>query len=199
ASLTSASIGIGVITIGDGAFYDCIGLRSVYFLGNAPNIAQLQSSFHQLRSLTLVLPPFQSANRATIFYRAGTSGWGATFAGRPTMLWVSTDDLDHDEMNNLDEMQAGTDPLDSNSVLAFEGAPRADALAEADQSAIPQGQQSLYFQTIPGTRYEILSTETIGGEWSIVATVSASTSQKRVLLDKPSLAAYYRIHVLPPQ
>jgi hypothetical protein len=101
--------------------------------------------------------------------------------------------------NNLEEKEAGTDPLDASSLLAFEAALRPEALVVADQTPIPSGQHALYFQSIPGMRYEILSTERIGGEWSTVETVSATTSQKRVLVDKAAQTAFYRIHVLPPE
>jgi hypothetical protein len=30
---------------------------------------------------------FDSGNNATIYYLPGTTGWGPTFAGRPTALW----------------------------------------------------------------------------------------------------------------
>jgi len=31
---------------------------------------------------------FEGANQASVYYLPGTTGWGATFAGRPTALWV---------------------------------------------------------------------------------------------------------------
>lgn len=195
-NLTSVMIGSGVTAIATayiqwgpmpwtvpGAFSGCTSLRTLYFLGNAPgDDSELE---------------FEFGDRATIFYRAGATGWGSTFGGRPTVLWMPTDDLDHDRVNNLEEMLAGTDPLDAGSLLAFEGTPHPEALVEADQTAIPAGQHALYFQSIPGKRYEILSSDLLGGAWASVATVEATAVQKRVLVDKPASAAFYRIQVLP--
>lgn len=193
-NLTSVVIGSAVTSIAipyihwgpmpwsvPGAFSGCTGLRTLYFLGNAPGDESELA--------------FQFGDHATIFYRAGATGWGSTFGGRPTLLWTATDDLDHDRVNNLEEMLAGTDPLDARSLLAFESAPRPEALVEMDQTAIPAGQHALYFQSIPGNRYEILASERLGGTWASLATVDAAALQKRVLVDKPANAAFYRIQV----
>jgi hypothetical protein len=179
------------------SFDGCPSLRSIYFLGNAPSGFWYGS---EMDPLTWV--PFTwdltGTDRATVFYRAGTTGWeGVQFGGRSAVLWVPTDDLDHDEMDNEKEMVAGTDPLDATSWLAFEGAPRPGALAEEDQTTISVGQHALYFQSIPGMRYEILSSDFLGGAWSSVATVDADALQKRVLVDRPASAAFYRIQVVP--
>jgi hypothetical protein len=73
-NLTSVTLGNSVTSIGDYAFYECTILASVYFQGNAPSLGG--SSV------------FNNAINATIFYLPGTTGWGATFGGRPTALWV---------------------------------------------------------------------------------------------------------------
>ena len=31
---------------------------------------------------------FDGANNATVYYLPGTTGWGTTFGGRPTALWL---------------------------------------------------------------------------------------------------------------
>lgn len=49
----------------------------LYFEGNAPS-ASLQS---------LVLNPEREDIRIAVYHRAGTTGWQATFAGRPTVFW----------------------------------------------------------------------------------------------------------------
>jgi hypothetical protein len=54
------------------AFYACTNLAGVYFQGNAPSA---DSSV------------FGRDNYAMVYYLPGTTGWGATFAGRPTVLW----------------------------------------------------------------------------------------------------------------
>ena len=65
--LTSVTIPNSVTNIGQGAFIFCYNLTSFYFQGNAPTV-----------SGTWGLTP------ATVYYLSGTTGWGSTFAGRPT-------------------------------------------------------------------------------------------------------------------
>ena len=61
-----------VTTIGNWAFWNCSGLTSVYFQGNAP-IAGFSM--------------FEQAPLAKVYYLPGTLGWGETFAGRPAAVW----------------------------------------------------------------------------------------------------------------
>ncbi len=74
-SLASVTIGNGVTSIGDYAFYDCPSLTNVYFLGNAP-------------SPSTDLTVFSGDTNATVHFLPGTTGWGGTFDGLPTPLWV---------------------------------------------------------------------------------------------------------------
>jgi hypothetical protein len=60
-----------VTYIGDGAFFNSTDLVGVFFKGNAPSVG-----FAVLDDTS-----------ATAYYLPGTTGWGATFAGRPTALW----------------------------------------------------------------------------------------------------------------
>jgi len=71
--LTSVAIPNSVISIGDLAFGFCTNLTALYFAGNAPNVEQ-EDVF-----------PYAFP---TIYYLPGTTGWGPTFAGRPTALWL---------------------------------------------------------------------------------------------------------------
>jgi hypothetical protein len=73
-NLVSVTIPSSVNDIEAGAFYRCTNLAGVYFKGNAPNIVYSNA--------------FLYADMATVFYLPGTTGWGATFAGRPTAVWV---------------------------------------------------------------------------------------------------------------
>jgi hypothetical protein len=70
-SLTSVTIPNSVTSIGLETFADIFNLTSAYFLGNAPpddGTAFLGDS-------------------ATVYYLAGTTGWGSTFGGVPAVLW----------------------------------------------------------------------------------------------------------------
>ena len=75
-SLTNVTLPAGLTTIGDYAFQDCVSLAGVYFKGNAPT--WVGGSV------------FSGSSNVTVYYLPGTSGWGPTFAGRPTMLWNPT-------------------------------------------------------------------------------------------------------------
>ncbi len=76
-SLASITIPGSVTRIEDAAFYDCTSLKGVFFMGNAPSINAPSID-------TFVFP---NGTNPTIYYLPGTTGWGATFAGRPTSLW----------------------------------------------------------------------------------------------------------------
>jgi hypothetical protein len=70
-SLNSVTIGNGITSIEDYAFNDCISLAGIYFRGNAPT---------SVGSEALYLD-----NNATVYYLSGTTGWGTSFCGRPTV------------------------------------------------------------------------------------------------------------------
>jgi hypothetical protein len=72
-SLTSVTIPNSVTSIGEAAFIYCYSLTSVYFQGNAPSLGA---------------GVFSSDNNATAYYLPGTTGWGSTFGGIPTALWL---------------------------------------------------------------------------------------------------------------
>lgn len=72
-SLTNATIGTAVTSFGDYAFNECSNLKGVYCKGNAPTAGS---------------GLFSGNSKATVFYMSGTTGWGPTFGGRPTALWL---------------------------------------------------------------------------------------------------------------
>ena len=75
-ALTSATLGKNVTSIGGEAFNGCISMTALFSRGNAPSISDGR-------------PPFDSSVSAiTVYYLPGTTGWGATFAGRPTAMWI---------------------------------------------------------------------------------------------------------------
>jgi hypothetical protein len=71
-SLANVMIGNSVRSIGDDAFDSCSSLTSVYCLGNAASCGSWV---------------FANDTNATVYYLPGTTGWGATFGGCPTVLW----------------------------------------------------------------------------------------------------------------
>src|SRR6185369_11563799 len=54
------------------AFSDCVALNGIHFSGNA---------------LSLEVPVFAGADKGIVYYLPGSTGWGASFWGRPTALW----------------------------------------------------------------------------------------------------------------
>jgi len=92
--LTSVTIPNSVTNIGDYAFYECSGLASVRIGNRVTSIGD--SAFRNSSSLTgvyftgnaltdLGCCVFDGASNVTVYYRAGTVGWGLTFAGRPAV------------------------------------------------------------------------------------------------------------------
>src|SRR5262249_36240422 len=76
--LTSVTIGNSVTSIGGGAFNGCTNLTRVYFQGNAPSAGT--PGFGST--------VFDSWNATAAYYLPGTTGWGSTFGGIPTALWL---------------------------------------------------------------------------------------------------------------
>ena len=54
----------------------CTSLTGVYFNGNSPSLGGS------------VWSAFTGDNNATVYCLPGTTGWGSTFGGRPTALWL---------------------------------------------------------------------------------------------------------------
>jgi len=80
-SLTNVTIPYSVTNIGRVAFDFCTSLAGIYFTGNAPVLGEFV---------------FYDDENAVVYYLPGTTGWGATFDGRPTALWkpqIQTSDV----------------------------------------------------------------------------------------------------------
>jgi hypothetical protein len=199
--LTNVTVGSGVTSIGAQTFADCNRLTGVYFEGEPPEVGE--GSMGLCPALI-------------VFYHPGTAGWGPTFAGHPTALWIDppvysdwlpssglltqypnacaeADDPDQDGMSNYSEMLAGTDPTGRTSLLILERVPRPADLTEADRTPIAAGQHALYFRSVPGKQYGVQWAESCAGPWNTTAVVIPTTTQKRVVFDKPATHAFYRV------
>ncbi len=202
--LTSLTLPAGVASIGDLAFFSCNSLTSFYFEGNNPAPGPAV---------------FGGPSKAIVYYLADTTGWGPTVAGRPTAVWVrhpsfsqwanafglpakypnasgEQDDADQDGLTNNQEMVAGTDPTERTSALVFEALARPGDLSEDDKGAINPNEFAFYFQSVPGRSYEIQARDALDSAWRTAASVTATTTQKRVRLTKPSTQRFYRV-VIP--
>jgi hypothetical protein len=71
-NLASVTIPKSPASLGSYAFSSCNGLKSAYFYGNAPPDAG---------------GAFSGDPNATVYYLAGTTGWGTKYGGAPTALW----------------------------------------------------------------------------------------------------------------
>jgi hypothetical protein len=78
ADLSTITFPASVTSIGEYAFADCSSLTSAYFNGNAPSA---DSTVFSLVNESLTIIGYENV---TIYHLAGTSGWGATFAGLTT-------------------------------------------------------------------------------------------------------------------
>lgn len=71
--LARATIGSNVVSISSYALAYCTNLGGIYFKGNAPTADSTVCT---------------NDSKAIVYYLPGTTGWGATFAGIPTALWL---------------------------------------------------------------------------------------------------------------
>lgn len=71
--MSSITIPVSVTNLGNSAFNSCYALRGIYFTGSAPGLGA---------------NVFGLDNNLTVYYLAGTAGWGPTFSGWPTALWT---------------------------------------------------------------------------------------------------------------
>jgi hypothetical protein len=95
-SLTNVTIPDGVTNIEENAFTFCSGLNSLTIPSSVDNIDDL--SFVSCNCLTNVYftgnapiagsKVFYGDANTTVYYLPGTTGWGPTFGGVPTELWI---------------------------------------------------------------------------------------------------------------
>jgi hypothetical protein len=77
-SLTNVVVGKGLSYLGIGAFSECTNLQSVFFKGDAPTPGTLTPG---------PVYVFGFDDPTTVYYLPGTTGWGASYAGQPAVLW----------------------------------------------------------------------------------------------------------------
>jgi hypothetical protein len=80
-SLTTVTFPGSITNVGNGTFAGCNNLTGVYFQGNAPSLGGFDVFFQD--------------PKAIVYYLPGTTGWGSTLSGYPTVLWnpqAQTDD-----------------------------------------------------------------------------------------------------------
>ena len=92
--LTSVTLPSSITSIGYEAFSGCTGLTSVYFMGNAPSVNGVWKHGSGVNAGSggpiLVTTVFSDANKATVYYIQGKTGWSSLFAGRPTATFIPT-------------------------------------------------------------------------------------------------------------
>ena len=72
-SLTTVTFPGGITNLGNGTFAGCYNLTGVYFQGNAPSLGGFDVFFQD--------------PKAMVYYLPGTTGWGSTLSGYPTVSW----------------------------------------------------------------------------------------------------------------
>ena len=93
--LTSVMIPKSVTSIGHDAFSSCASLREFYFKGNAPSVPDSYV--------------FSGDNNPTVYYLPGTTGWGPTFGGRPTALWIQVPTIQRPLQTQTAEARSAVD------------------------------------------------------------------------------------------
>lgn len=126
ASLQSIVLGSGVKSIGDVALGYCPALRSVLFKGNAPILSGATGQV------------FESSTNVTVLILPGTTGWGSTFAGRPTMFFVPQSALASVSGNTFNFAWTGTGSIPMN-------VQRRGSLSDGNWSAIATNIASGFF------------------------------------------------------
>ena len=78
-NLVAVILPASVTNIGQNAFNSCVSMKGIYFCGNAPDYGEY---WRGGRAKVL-----GGLNTGTVYYVAGTAGWGTNFGGRPTAQW----------------------------------------------------------------------------------------------------------------
>jgi hypothetical protein len=139
-SLTSVTIPNGVTSIAADAFAYCTSLRGVYFRGNAPSVGS---------------EVFSGDNNATVYYLPGTTNWGSTLGGRPTVLWnpqMQTSDWSFGVLSN----QFGFNITGTTNIpILVEASPNLESASWTSLQACALTNGSIYFSDPHWTNYPV--------------------------------------------
>jgi hypothetical protein len=117
---------------------------------------------------------------------AGVSGL-SSMSSAPVVVLDPSADSDHDGVSNMDEVTAGTNPLDVNSVFRISGITRPDA-----------SHVSVTWSSVSGKKYVLQSAGAPGGTYTDVPgsliTAGAASTSETILAPGP---AYYRVRIGP--
>jgi hypothetical protein len=205
--LTTITIPSTVSTININGFGGCPNLAGMYFEGNPPHYDIEQGIF-------------SGSPLVKVFRRSGATGWGSTFAERPTAIWIARPsyadwavssglsaqfpaasgegkDADSDGFTNKDEWMAGTDPTKKDSRLGCELAARPGDLIPSDKTPVPAGQRAVYVRSVPGRYYGVQRATDLSGGWMLQDVRTASTTQTRFVVPADGPVGFYRVVVLP--
>jgi uncharacterized delta-60 repeat protein len=177
--LSSITMGCGVTYIADNAFCGNPSLRGIYFQGNSPAIG---------------VNIFLATDQVTVFYLSGTTGWGATFGGRPTAVWITppiiaiqpTDQtVLAGENASLSAVAVGTPPL--NYQWQFNGANLANGgrVSGANTNAL----LLTGVLTNDAGSYSLVVTNTCGSVTSQVVSVTVTSSAPVIIIQPQSRVA----------
>jgi hypothetical protein len=83
-SLANITIPASVTAMDLNVFQDCPGLTAVYFEGNAP------PEYVVVGGMTVDNEIFNGDAQVVVYYVPGTTGWGGTYEGCPTAVWLQS-------------------------------------------------------------------------------------------------------------
>ncbi len=184
--LIEVTIGSGVGDIGDEAFYSCWSLRSVYCRGNAPVPGT---------------DVFDGITQATVYYLAGTTGWGPTFAGLPTALMLTQYRVTPSAGSNGSISPSTPQTVSQGGSVSFTATPNANYMVKewlVDNHVVQTGGNSytlsniqadlpvrVMFTRVPPT-YRIAASAGVGGAISPSGTITKSSGESQTFTASPS-------------
>jgi hypothetical protein len=112
ACLDNVKIGKGLKRMPERVFANCSRLTGVYFMGNAPSMADDTPRDKLFYGTT---------TNAIVYYLPGTTGWGKTFSYRPTSVWLPKIQTGSADFGVWDEQMGFTVQWASGMTVTVEG------------------------------------------------------------------------------